>query len=85
LAVVDGDDRDLRIELPLADRTVRLRVWKAQIGRVPVLLLDTDLADNHPADQAITSVLYVSGREMRFCQEWVLGVGGAKLLQALGI
>ncbi|TDI46087.1 MAG: alpha-glucan family phosphorylase [Acidobacteria bacterium] len=85
LAVLDRDGRDLRIELPLADRNVWLRVWKAQIGRVPVLLLDTDLAENHPADQAITSVLYVSGREMRFCQEWVLGVGGVKLLQALGI
>ncbi len=85
LAVVDAEGRDLRIDLPLAGRTLRLGVWKAQIGRVPVLLLDTDLAENHPADQAITSVLYVSGREMRFCQEWVLGVGGAKLLRALGI
>ena len=85
LAVLGDDGNDLRIELPLADRTVHLGVWKAQIGRVPVLLLDTDLAENHPSDQAITSVLYVSGREMRFCQEWVLGVGGAKLLQTLGI
>jgi starch phosphorylase len=84
-AVLGEDGSDLRIDLPLADRIVRLGVWKAQIGRVPVLLLDTDLAENHPSDQAITSVLYVSGREMRFCQEWVLGVGGARLLQTLGI
>lgn len=83
--VLDDDGHDLRIELPLADRTLRLRVWKVQVGRVAVLLLDTDLVDNHPADQAITSVLYVSGREMRFCQEWVLGVGGAELLRVLGI
>jgi starch phosphorylase len=83
--VIDANGNDLRIDLPMPGRTVSLRVWKVQVGRVPVLLLDTDLAENHPADQAITSVLYVSGREMRFCQEWVLGVGGAKLLQALGI
>jgi len=85
LPVLDSQDRELRIELDLPDRNVRLRVLKAQIGRVPVLLLDTDLPENHPADQAITSVLYVSGREMRFCQEWVLGVGGARLLRELGI
>ncbi|NIL99919.1 MAG: alpha-glucan family phosphorylase [Acidobacteria bacterium] len=84
LAVVDEAGRDLRIDLPLSDRIVRLGAWKAQIGRVPVLLLDTDLPENHPADRAITSVLYVSGREMRFCQEWVLGIGGAKLLRVLG-
>jgi starch phosphorylase len=83
--VVDDDGKDLRIDLPLPGRTVRVGVWKVQVGRVPVLLLDTDLIDNHPADQAITSVLYVSGREMRFCQEWVLGVGGAMLLRTLGI
>ena len=85
LPIIDDEGRDLRIEIPLADRTVQLRVWKVQVGRVPVLLLDTDVVENHPADQAITSLLYVSGREMRFCQEWVLGVGGTRVLDALGI
>jgi starch phosphorylase len=64
---------------------VHFRVLKADVGRVPVLLLDTDLAVNHPADRPITSLLYVSGREMRFCQEMLLGLGGVKTLKALGI
>ena len=85
LPVLDADGNDLKIELPIADRVATMRVWKAQVGRAPVLLLDTDLIENHPADRAITSVLYVSGREMRFCQEWVLGIGGALALKALGI
>ena len=85
LAVVDEDGNDVKIDLPIGDRTARIRVWKAQVGRVPVLLLDSDLLENHPADRAITSVLYISGREMRFCQEWVLGIGGAMVLQKLGI
>jgi starch phosphorylase len=85
LPVVDADGNDLKIDLPIAGRIARMRLWKAQVGRAPVLLLDTDLVENHPADRAITSVLYVSGREMRFCQEWVLGIGGALALKALGI
>jgi starch phosphorylase len=52
---------------------------------VPVLLLDTDLAANDPADRPISGVLYVRGREMRLAQETVLGIGGAKALAALDI
>jgi starch phosphorylase len=83
--VVDARDRDLHVPVELADRTVLLRVWKASIGRVPVLLLDADLPINHAADRAITSTLYVRGREMRLCQEILLGMGGAAVLEALGI
>ena len=79
----NGDERVMWIPLP--GRRVYFRVWKAAVGRVPVLLLDTDLPQNDPADRPITSVLYVSGREMRLCQEWVLGLGGVKVLQELGI
>jgi starch phosphorylase len=52
---------------------------------VPVLLLDTDTTKNEPADRPITGQLYVSGREMRICQEIVIGMGGVQVLQALGI
>lgn len=77
--------RELLIKIPMGDREIYARVWKVQVGRVPVLLLDTDVLFNDPADRPITSQLYVTGREMRLCQEIVLGVGGARLLQELGI
>jgi starch phosphorylase len=85
LPVVDGSGRELYVAVELPDRQVHLRVWKVQVGRVPVLLLDADLPINHPADRAITSELYVRGREMRLCQELLLGMGGVRVLHALGI
>jgi starch phosphorylase len=77
--------REVKVDLELAGRTVRLRLWKATVGRVPVVLLDSDVRDNDPADRPITSFLYVRGREMRLCQEMVLGVGGVLALRALGV
>jgi len=85
LAVVDADNRDLEVGIDLAGRLVRAKVWKANVGRAPVLLLDTDVPSNDPADRPITSLLYVSGREMRLCQEYVLGIGGVEALRVLGI
>ncbi len=64
---------------------VHAAVWVAQVGRVPILLLDTDVPDNDKADRPITHILYVRGREMRLCQELVLGIGGVRALRALGI
>ncbi len=71
------------VELP--GRSVQCAVWKAQVGRVPVLMLDTDIPLNDPADRPISGILYVRGREMRLCQEIVLGVGGVRALRALGV
>ena len=85
LPVVGPDDREIEVGIDLAGRNVRAKVWKASVGRAPVLLLDTDVPTNDPADRPITSLLYVSGREMRLCQEYVLGVGGAEVLRQLGI
>ena len=51
----------------------------------PIILLDTDIADNEPADRPITHTLYIRGREMRFCQDLVLGVGAVRLLAAQSI
>ena len=59
-------------------------MWVANVGRVPVLLLDTDLAENAEFDQPITNILYVRGREMRLHQELVLGIGGVRAIRALG-
>lgn len=82
---MDDRGRDVTVSVPFPDRDVVAQVWVAQVGRVPILLLDTDQAANDPADRPITSLLYVRGREMRLCQEMMLGVGGAQALAALGI
>jgi starch phosphorylase len=75
----------LTVSVDLPGRVVQAAVWKIQVGNVPVLLLDTDIPLNDPADRPITGILYVRGREMRLCQEMLLGVGGVRALKALGI
>ena len=85
MRVRDEDGGPLHIGVELPGRTVWCAVWLAQVGRVPLLLLDTDIPDNDDADRPITHTLYVRGREMRLHQEIVLGVGGVRALRALGI
>jgi starch phosphorylase len=79
----DGEPLQVSIELP--GRDLQIAVWLAQVGRTPVLLLDTDIPENADADRPITHILYVRGREMRLHQELVLGVGGVRALRALAI
>ncbi len=67
------------------DREVRIRAWRLRVGRMSVYLLDTDLPENHPDDRGLLSQLYAGGPEMRLKQEWLLGVGGVRMLRALGI
>ena len=86
LRPVQGPDgEDLRVVVPVAHREIHAKAWVAFVGRVPLLLLDTDIAENDPSDRPITGQLYVRGREMRLLQEIVLGVGGVRLLSALKI
>jgi starch phosphorylase len=66
-------------------RDVRIRVWRMSVGRVPVYLLDSDLEENHPDDRLLLSQLYAGGPALRLRQEWLLGVGGVRVLRALGI
>jgi starch phosphorylase len=75
----------LTVPIDLPGRVVHAAVWKVQVGLVPVLMLDTDIPLNDPADRPITGTLYVRGREMRLCQEIVHGIGGVRALRALGI
>ena len=77
--------REVIVGVEFPGRVVRARVWVAQVGRVPVLLLDTDIPQNEMGDRAITSQLYCRGREVRLCQERLIGVGGVRALRALGI
>jgi starch phosphorylase len=83
--VLDRTGHPLTLEVEFPGRTVDVGVWRIDVGRVPLLLLDTDLTSNDPADRTITHILYVRGREMRLCQELVLGIGGARLVDALGM
>ena len=83
--VQDAEGLPLTVELQLPGRRVAVAVWLAQVGRVPVLLLDTDIVDNAVEDRPITNILYVRGREMRLHQELVLGIGGVRALRALGL
>jgi starch phosphorylase len=83
--VLGREGEPLSVTVPLPGRDVEADVWAVHVGRVPVLLLDTDTPANDPADRPITHILYVRGREMRLHQELVLGIGGVRALRALGI
>src|SRR5450432_2331884 len=75
----------LRLEIALPGYSVWLRAWQVQVGRVKLYLLDSNDAANFPAHRGITSELYGGGPELRLKQELVLGIGGWRLLRALGI
>ncbi len=66
-------------------RPVNVRVWSLRAGRVPLYLLDTNLEENHPDDRTLLNKLYGGGPDLRLRQEWLLGVGGVRVLQAVGI
>ncbi len=83
--VQDASGLPLTVTVELPGRDLAVAVWLAQVGRVPVLLLDTDLPENDDADRPITNILYVRGREMRLHQELVLGIGGVRAIRALGL
>ena len=75
----------LRLELDLPGYSVWLRAWEVQVGRVKLYLLDSNDAANFPSRRGITNELYGGGPELRLHQELVLGIGGWRLLNALGI
>ena len=77
--------RDVVVGVPVGDREVQVKVWVAQVGRVPLLLLDSDISENDPADRPITTMLYVQGRAMRLAQETILGIGAVRALAACSI
>ncbi len=79
------DGELLRLEIDLPGYSVWLRAWQAQVGRVRLYLLDSNDAANLPVQRGITSELYGGGPELRLQQEILLGIGGWRLLAALGI
>lgn len=80
-----ADGAPLTVELRLSGRTVTVQIWRIDVGRVPLYLLDTDRADNHPIDRWITARLYVGDRNTRLAQYAVLGIGGVRALSEMGI
>ncbi len=74
----DGTSVRARIDLP--DNAVFCNVWRVNVGRISLYLLDTNLIENSPADRDITSKLYGGGTELRIKQEIVLGIGGTRAL-----
>jgi starch phosphorylase len=82
--VVDQDNDPLLVSVDMAGRTVHARLWRIQVGRVSLYLLDTDVEQNRPDDRRLTDRLYTSDLELRLAQEIVLGIGGVRALRSLG-
>jgi len=83
--VLDDQGRPVLLRVPVCELPIHFEVWKAQIGRVPLYLIDTDIEANRPAHRGISSRLYIGDREQRLVQEMILGMGGMQILRALGI
>jgi starch phosphorylase len=83
--VLDKDGKLVTVQVPLFDPTLYVRAWKVAVGRVPLYLMDADLEANPPWERAITHHLYAANAEQRLRQEIVLGMGGMRVLEALGI
>ena len=81
--LADGSEACTSVDLP--GRKLNIKIWQARIGHITLYLLDTDLASNSPHDRDITHRLYGGDKVMRMEQEIVLGIGGVRALQVLGL
>src|SRR5204863_470042 len=80
----DAAGGQILVSVPLPGREVALRVWRIQVGRVPLYLLDANIPQNRPEDRAITAQLYGGDQHTRIQQEIILGIGGIRALRAIG-
>ena len=85
LPVLDGAGKRMVIRVQYPHAVVLAQLWKVQVGRVPLLLLDANVEENSPADRTITGPLYGGDQEFRVRQEIMLGIGGIHALEALGL
>jgi starch phosphorylase len=81
LRLEEGAPVEVQVPLP-EGRTLHAQVWKAQVGRVSLLLLDSDIESNAPAERNITDRLYGGGTDHRLAQELLLGIGGVRAIRA---
>jgi starch phosphorylase len=79
----DGHEVIISVELP--GRQVYAKVWRIQVGRVSLYLMDTDIEPNAPPDRTLSARLYGGDQDMRISQEIMLGIGGVRALRALGL
>lgn len=79
----DGEEVVVEVELP--GRTIYAKVYRVQVGRTPLYMMDTDIHPNNPQDRELSARLYGGDQELRVAQELVLGVGGVRALRKLGI
>jgi glycogen phosphorylase len=84
LQVLDDQGNRLVVPVRVGNRDVKVAVWKIQAGRVPIYLMDTDIAENDPWDRDLSARLYGGDLQVRLRQEIILGMGGVKVLRALG-
>ncbi len=82
--VVDEHGNRLTVNVKLADRDVQVCMWRVQVGRTPLYLLDTNVEQNLDTDRSLTARLYTSDLDSRISQEIILGIGGVRALRALG-
>jgi starch phosphorylase len=85
MPLLDQDDRPLLITVELPGRVLHARLWKIQVGRVPLVLLDSDVEQNAPGDRDLTARVYGGDLDTRISQEISLGIGGVRALRALGL
>ncbi|HSD59202.1 MAG TPA: alpha-glucan family phosphorylase [Methanotrichaceae archaeon] len=83
--VLDKSGQPLVIKVPIIELPIYFEVWRAQIGRVPLYLIDTDIEGNDPWNRGMSARLYSGDAEQRLIQEILLGIGGTQILHALGI
>lgn len=83
--VLDANAEPLRVRIVMQGRPLFFRIWRADVGRIPLFLMDTNVAENTPDRREITAQLYGGDLEMRIMQEFLLGIGGVKALEAMGM
>ena len=83
--VYDAEGKEVRVSVDIEGQTLWVRIWRVQVGRIPLYLMDANLDDNPPELRATTYQLYGGDKEMRIRQEILLGIGGVRLLKALDL
>ena len=82
---VDDEGKEVIVSVELPGRTVYLKVWQIQVGRIFIYLMDADITMNNEQDRQLTAQLYGGDKDTRICQEIILGIGGVRVLRRLGI
>ncbi len=85
IPVKTNDGKDLKINIKFPNEDIYLKIWKINVGRVTLYLMDSDIEENNPEYREVTKKLYGGDKEMRIRQEIILGMGGTHLLKTLGI